>query len=98
MEDMMDTAEGLIAACAQGVAQACERELEWLVTRQSQATLDSRESVPSPSLPKLISALAAGGTGGSGGYARVTYSDAIKALSHVMQLLSPRAQDAKMLL
>ncbi len=87
MEDMMDTAEGLIAACAQGVARTCERELEWLVTRQSQTAPDARDSLPSPPLPQLISALAAGGMGGAAGYARVTYSDAIKALSQVRQQL-----------
>ena len=81
----MDTAESLISSCAQGVAQACERELEWLVTRQSQAAPDARESVPAPSLPLVISALAAGGRGGSGAYARVTYSDAIQALAQVRQ-------------
>ena len=87
MEDMMDTAEGLIAACAQGVARTCERELEWLVTRQSQTAPDARDSLPSPPLPQLISALAAGGRGGAAGYARVTYSDAIKALSQVREQL-----------
>lgn len=81
MEDMMGTAEGLIASCAQGVAQACERELEWLVARQSQVLPDARDAAPSPSLPAVLSALAAGG------YARVTYTDAIKALSQVCQHL-----------
>jgi aspartyl/asparaginyl-tRNA synthetase len=81
MEDMMGTAEGLIASCAQGVAQACERELEWLVARQSQVLPDARDAAPSPSLPDVLSALAAGG------YARVTYTDAIKALSQVCQHL-----------
>jgi len=85
MDDMMDTAESLISSCAQGVAQACERELEWLVTRQSQATPDARESVPAPSLTQVISALASGGRGGSGAYARVTYTDAIHALAQVRQ-------------
>jgi aspartyl/asparaginyl-tRNA synthetase len=84
---MMDAAEGLIASCAQGVAQTCERELEWLVTRQSQPALDSRESSPSPSLPLVIAALAAGGKGKNTAYARVTYSDAIKALSQVSSQL-----------
>ena len=90
MEDMMDTAEGLIASCAQGVAKACERELEWLVTRQSQASPDTRDAVPAPSLPVVLSALAAGGRGGAAGYARVTYTDAIKALSQVRRRPRPR--------
>ena len=90
----MDTAEALVSACAQGVAKACERELEWLVTRQSQTTSDARESVPVPSLPELISVLASGGSGGAAGFARVTYTDAIKALSQVRQRLSPRALNA----
>ena len=93
MEDMMETAERLIASCAQGVANACERELEWLVTRQSQASPDSRDAAPSPSLPEVLSALAAGGGGGAAGFARVTYTDAVKALSQVMQHLTHHALD-----
>ena len=87
----METAERLIASCAQGVANACERELEWLVTRQSQASPDSRDAAPSPSLPEVLSALAAGGGGGAAGFARVTYTDAVKALSQVMQHLTHHA-------